>query len=311
MPTEDGSAIVLGRYRPRGEARFDEPVLLAHSLATNRFNLDFDERYSVAQALARRGFEAWVLELRGHGLGGSGQGSTFDVEASFDVAAALRTIISTGVSRVHWVGHSRGGQLAFAHLARSPTAPIAAIAVLGAPVGFAVQTGLRPFVAALSPAFALESLPLRLGARAAVPVGLPPDPVGKYLLNAENVEPEVIRQALAYAVADLPGGVARQFARWVRTGAFDGDDGFDYRAAMQVIRTPVLSIAGAVDLLAPAAAAHEVASLVRGPVELVTCGVSTGFSADYGHGDLVLGRRAPDEVVPLVAEFLIRHSTRQ
>jgi hypothetical protein len=44
-------------------------------------------------------------------------------------------------------------------------------------------------------------------------------------------------------------------------------------------------------------------------VELVTAGISHGFSADYGHGDLVLGRRAPEELFPLVADFLIRHST--
>ena len=43
--TDDGSAIALGRYHPRGEARFVEPVILGHSLGTNRFNLDFDERY--------------------------------------------------------------------------------------------------------------------------------------------------------------------------------------------------------------------------------------------------------------------------
>ncbi len=307
VPTDDGSAIALGRYHPRGERRRQTPVLLAHSLGTNRFNLDFDERYSVARGLARRGFEAWVLELRDHGLAGSLQDSSFDVEVCHDVTAALRAITSTGPSRVAWVGHSRGGLLAYAHLARFPTAPISAVATLGAPLGFDASPALAAFVSAIEPFLRLDAIPLRLAARAGVPLGLPPDPIGKYLLSAENVEATVIRQAIAYVAADIPRGLARAFARWVRTGAFDGDDGLDYRAALAGCAVPMLAVAGAVDLLAPPASAHRLAGLTAGPVTCVTAGRSSGFSTDYGHGDLVLGRRAPDELVPLLADFLAQH----
>jgi pimeloyl-ACP methyl ester carboxylesterase len=309
VPTDDGSAIALGRYRPRGARRFLEPVVLGHSLGTNRFNLDFDETYSVARALAARGFEAWVLELRGHGLAGSAQGSTFDVEATHDVTAALRAVTSTGAPGVTWVGHSRGGLLAYAHLARSPSAPIRAVVTLGAPVRFDGDSGLTRFVTAVAPTLQLPVLPLGFAAKVASPIGLPPDPVGKYLVRAENMEPRVIRQAIAHATADVPGGVGRQFARWVRTGAFDGEDGFDYRRGMKAIHAPLLLLAGAKDLLAPPRAVHEAAALTSGPAEAVTVGVATGFSDDYGHGDLVLGRRAPVEVFPRIAEFLARTST--
>ena len=54
---------------------------------------------------------------------------------------------------------------------------------------------------------------------------------------------------------------------------------------------------------------HLVKDLVSGPVELVCVGLAEHFSTDYGHGDLVLGLRAPDEVLPRLAEFLGRHST--
>src|SRR5689334_4166748 len=69
-PTDDGSAIALGRYLPRERRRFQQPVVLCHGLGANRFALDFDERHSLARYLARRGFETWVLELRGRGLAG-------------------------------------------------------------------------------------------------------------------------------------------------------------------------------------------------------------------------------------------------
>ncbi|MFO0598181.1 MAG: alpha/beta fold hydrolase [Myxococcaceae bacterium] len=310
VPTADGSAIALGRYHPRGPRRFEEPVLLAHSLGTNRFNLDFDETYSLARFLARRGFEAWVLEVRGHGLGGSALGATFDTEVEHDVTAALTAILSTGAQSVSWVGHSRGGLLAYAHLAKNPTAPISAIATLGSPLSFDAQPGVVRFLAAVEPTLQLPLLPLSLGGKA-WPLGLPPDPVGKYLLNAEHVDPVVVRQAIQFVAADIAGGVARQFARWVRHGTFDSESGFDYRAGMKAVRTPVLAIAGARDFLVPPSASHLVQNLTSGPVETVLAGKAGGFSVDFGHGDLALGRTAPTELFPRIAEFLARHSAKR
>jgi pimeloyl-ACP methyl ester carboxylesterase len=309
VPTDDGSAIALGRYHPRGNRRYVEPVILAHSLGTNRFNLDFDERYSVARALARRGFETWVLELRGHGLAGSPHLSTFDIEAEFDVRSAIRAVTSTGVPSVLWVGHSRGGLLAYAHLARNPLAPIRAIVAMASPLSFESSPGLKAFVGLISPSLKLDSIPLVWPARAALPIGVPPNPIGKYLLRAENTDAHVVRQALSQVVANIPGGVARQFARWVSTGQFDGEDGLDYRKAMKAIHAPILTIAGAADFMAPPAASHLVSGLVHALTESVTVGVHQGYSADYGHGDLVLGRRAPDEIIPRLVEFLARHAT--
>lgn len=303
VPTRDGSAIALGRYFPRGERLARPPVVLAHSLAINRFNLDFDERYSVARILARRGFEAWVLELRGHGLGGSADGASFDTEATYDVEAALAAVRSTGAAQVSWLGHSRGGLLAYAHLARNPAAPIAAVVTLGSPVTFRHQPELRRFVSKLGPALRLPVVPLGL-ASVLGPVGLPPTPLGPYLLRAENVDRTVLQQALAHAVTNIAGGVARQFARWVLEDRFDGDDGFDYRAGMKAVATPALVIAGAQDKLSPPSAAHEAAKLLGGPVTTVTAGREFGFTTDYGHGDLVLGRGAPEEIASRAADFL-------
>ena len=310
VPTDDGSAIALGRYLPRGQRRVTEPVILAHGLGTNRFGLDFDERYSVARGLARRGFEAWVLELRGHGLGGSAEGSTFDLEATHDVGAAIRAVLcATQASKVLWVGHSRGGMLAYAHLARDPAAPILAMVALGAPVTWAASPGLKAFVGLALPFLSMAMIPMALFGKSMAAGGLPPNPVGKYLARAENMEPQVIHQAIAHVTADVPGGVARQFARWVMNDIFDGNDGFDYRAALKEVQVPVLALAGAADYLATPAGVHAATRFVSGPVERVTAGVSTGFSADYGHGDLALGRNAPDEIVPRIADFLRRHAT--
>ena len=305
VSTEDGSAIMLGRYRPRGDLRRNTPVILAHGLGTNRFNLDFDERLSVARILARAGFEAWVLELRGHGLVGDAASSSFDREANFDVAAALKTVISTGATGVHWVGHSRGGLLAYAHLARFPQAPIRSIVAMGTPVKFDAQPGVRNFVNWVAPLLKLPVIPLSM-AKLTSPLGLPPDPFGKYLLNAANVDPLIIRQAMASLASDVPGGVARAFHRWLSTGVLDGDDGFQFLPALKHMKLPVFLIAGSKDLLAPPVSTFAAAQHFGGPVETFEAGVKSGLSTDYGHGDLAIGRNAPTDIAARIVEFLSR-----
>src|SRR5262249_32492379 len=126
VPTEDGAAIALGRYLPLAKRRFAEPVILGHGLGANRFNLDMDERYSLARFLARRGFETWVLELRGRGLAGPPKDCSFDDQVNYDVPAALNTVLGAGHKAVTWVGHSKGGLLLYAHLAKNPQSPIKA-----------------------------------------------------------------------------------------------------------------------------------------------------------------------------------------
>ncbi len=311
VPTADGARIALGRYFP-AERKWVQPVVLAHGLGTNRFALDFDERYSLARHLARRGFETWVLELRGRGVAGRSFDSSFDEQAEHDVAAALRAVLSaqTEAKEVLWVGHSKGGLLAYAHLGRFPGAPFRAIAAMGTPVSFAHHQGVRNFLKLVKPVLQLPVIPLRLATRPVVPFGLPPEPVGPYLVNAANMEPDVIHQSIAHVSADVLGGVARQFARWVERDVFDSNEGFDYRKGMANVRAPLLLLAGERDLLAPYPAVAHARTLVSGPSEVHLLGKSAGLSEDYGHGDLSLGARAPDEVFPRVAEFFERHADR-
>jgi len=309
IPTDDGAAIGLGRYLPRGHRRYREAVILCHGLGANRFNLDFDERYSLARYLARQGFDAWVMDLRGRGLAGPCADSTFDDEAEHDVTAALRAVRASGAPSTLWVGHSKGGMLAFAHLARHLDAPIRAGVGLGSPGTFGLQHGLKHFLRGVAPLLKLRTLPTgKLTSLAKF--GPPPGPMTRYMIHLENADEDVVRRALANVPADIMGGVARQFARWIGTGSFDTADGsFDYRAQMKHIRTPFLLIAGAKDLLAPPAAVRVAQAALGGPVESVVASRAHGFLADYGHADLVLGRHAPEEIFPRVAQFLTAHAT--
>jgi pimeloyl-ACP methyl ester carboxylesterase len=310
VPTDDGAAIALGRYHARGERRYAQPVILCHGLGANRFHLDFDERYSLARYLARMGFEAWVLELRGRGLAGECGDFTFDDQAEHDVRAALRTVLATGSKEVLWVGHSKGGLALYAHLARNPQAPVRAAVALGSPFTFAVQPGLRTFIKRVEPLLRLKAIPTRRITSIAV-FGAPPGPMTRYMMLASNMDTEVVRKALANVPADVAGGVGRQFARWINTNTFTSYDGsFDYRAPLSEVRVPFMLLAGSRDLLAPPMAVARAKEHLGGPVKLVIAGKAHGFAEDYGHADLVLGRRAPHEIFPLVETFLSANATR-
>jgi pimeloyl-ACP methyl ester carboxylesterase len=310
VPTDDGANIALGRYHPRGERRYAEPVILCHGLGANRFHLDFNEQYSLARSLARAGFESWVLELRGRGLAGPCGETTFDDQAEHDVRTAIRTVLSTGSKEVLWVGHSKGGLTLLAHLALNPQAPVRAAALLGAPFTFAVQPGLRTFIQRIEPLLRLKSIPTARVAALAV-LGAPPGPISRYMMLASNMEPQVVKQAIANVPADILGGVGRQFARWIATNAFTNHDGtFDYRVPLAQVRIPMLLLAGNKDLLAPPMAVARAKEHLGGPVKLIVAGRSHGFAEDYGHADLVLGRRSPDEIFPLIEAFLSAHASR-
>lgn len=308
--TDDGCGIALGRYLPRGSRRFAEPVVLCHGLGANRFTFDLTERYSLARRLAERGFEAWILELRGRGASGRAHQSSFDHQVEHDVTAALRTVLSTGAKHVLWVGHSKGGLLAMGHLGRTPTAPIKAIAAIGSPVSFAVQKGLRPFAKVVKPLLAAPAVPIENLAKLALWVP-PPGWFMRYLARPENLEPEVRKLALMNVGADVAGGVGRQFLQWIASGRWrSSDERFDYERGLQAVKAPTLLLAGTHDLLAPPESVAHAAKSLGGPTTVLTAGRAHGFREDYGHGDLMLGRHAPEELYPRVIAFLEAHATR-
>src|SRR5438270_13651967 len=59
--TSDGWRIAILRYKPAADApRRQEPVLLVHGIAANRYNFDLGDDRSLARHLAREGFDTWV-----------------------------------------------------------------------------------------------------------------------------------------------------------------------------------------------------------------------------------------------------------
>ena len=105
----------------------------------------------------------------------------------------------------------------------------------------------------------------------------------------------------------------RQLRVWVEEDSFRSMDGVvNYRARVTALAIPQLVVGGMADWLAPPEAVRAHFALVTASDRtLKLFGTEHGQQMDYGHGDLLLGERAPDEVYPTLVQWLEQRATRR
>ncbi len=303
--TRDGWRLALGHRRPAAGGRLP-PVLLVHGVSTDRSSLDFGlVRWSLAACLARAGFDCYALDLRGHGASrparpGAPRDWSFDTYLREDVPAALDVVRrASGQSRVLWVGHSLGALLGIAACQVHPHR-LAGLVALAAPA-FLRHGAARHLVGW---SFLFGILMNRFLARTLAPfAGFWQPAAADLAINFRNVERPVLRRFLANSVGGIPRGVRSQLAAWVRRDAFASAAGdVDYRGGIPACRQPALFVSAPRDGLAPPEVVRAAHQRWGGPAELWEAG------GEYGHTDLLLGRRAPEEVYPHIRDWLLAHS---
>ncbi|MNT94928.1 hypothetical protein D3C72_2367050 [compost metagenome] len=83
------------------------------------------------------------------------------------------------------------------------------------------------------------------------------------------------------------------------------DGAIDHLKGLSTTEVPLLVMTGASEFARRARLVMERARPAN--IRLVECLRSQGFSADYGHTDLLFGHRAPEEVFPQARDWLLRH----
>lgn len=319
VPCPDGVRVLLHRYLPRGENKHGEPVFFCHGLGANKYNLDFNPGYSLARYFSSKGYDAWVISLRGAESWSTktlteriNWNFNFDTFVENDIKCAVDFIISkTGHKSLHWIGHSMGGMLLYAYIIRWGGEKIKSGITLGSPVKFGNAD--RHVKLLLNTDFILRNLRkihLHIFARLTAPfTGVFKSRVITHQMNPHNVDFRIIRRAQFNAVTPLSTTLLRQFKDWLENDEFRTfDRRLSYRNNLDKIEKPVLVVAGRKDKMALIEdvkyAYEKISSKDKRYLELSR---ENGFSADYGHIDMVFGKRAPEEVFPVLLNWVERH----
>ena len=323
VATDDGWTLALHLYPGFGPKR-RHPVVMVHGMGANRLHFDLNERHSLARAAQARGFDTWVVELRGAGLtlapGGRSRSLYqwgFADYAERDMPTAVSYVLERSGSRqVHAVGHSLGGMLCY-HLATAAPAQLRSVTTVGSPLASHLALGGRErrvlqLAASLGPVTTFTPTPQRrvplrrvLGA-AAMFGAWSTRLVDNFALNAANCEPQTLAQLAREGIDDVPIRLVADLA--YAQGQRGSSSLFAYEERLGTLLAPVLVMGGSVDRIATPASVGEAVARMGGPdVRWRQLGRVHGDAHDYGHVDLIIGRSAPEEVYLPIVDFLLEH----
>jgi len=301
---------VVRKRRAEGDTL--APVLLVHGFGQNRYAWHMPER-SFANYLADRGFDVFNVDLRGHGRSaelGSARSRGVDDYIRGDLPAVIDAVLArSGYAKTFMLGHSLGGLCSAAAGARLPE-KVAGVITVGSPHAlgrdhFVLGTGLRLLH------HTLFSAGLFRGSQRRFPVDL----IGKALHAA--------RFAFDSKFAPIPvrgwhpgSFEAGELASYVRS--FDSEsfstvddlivlaatgelrsriDGSSYTHAIEQSTLPLLAVCGTFDLLANPGAVKPLFDRSHSRDKQYV-------KVDAGHGDMLVGSKAPEDVWPVVSGWL-------
>lgn len=265
--TADGVTIGLHHLEPAAPP--PAPVLL---LLHGAFSGHAIWLRSFTSWLARHGFDIWLADFRSHGVADREPAPRtwwFDDLIDRDAPALLaRLRAHIGTRRLGVIGHSAGGVIALAALARAGAqSEMDAVVALGTPGPR--RMGLKRYAGALG----FSALARVLGRFPARTLRFGSDDEGALMFG--------------------------QWMTWNLEGRWLSRDGFDYLEALSRTRTPYLGVAGGRDVLfSPPYACREIVDRIGSPTK------DFYIAPSLNHPGLVLDPRAATEVVPRLVSWL-------
>lgn len=306
--TADGIRLAIHRVRPPGGR--GPAVVLCHGLSSNHRGLHFPGR-SLAGWLAAHGYDVFLPDLRGSGDSERPTCWDLDDHVFRDVPAILDAVLrASGRERVHWVGHSMGGVIYFCHGITHPRAPIASGLTIASALDYAEgESGYRRLLGIRRLLERLPGIPYGTAMHLCAPLlARVPTSLETFQVWPSNIEPEVVRQLLAIGFHTVPIRLLASLATTFEEGGLcDRRRTIRYLEAAGRHRIPTRLLAGSRDRQVSVEAVRKTARIIGGEATVRIFGTEYGERDEYGHWDLILGRRARHEVWPHVLEWLRRH----
>ena len=285
------------------------PVLLIHGFGQNRYAWHLPSR-SLANHLARAGYDVFNLDLRGHGRSrqlGARRSRGVEDYVHEDLPSAVREVQAQSGDRPVWlVGHSLGGLVSYA-AAPLLAGAVAGIASIGSPYHFASGSlslgALAFFVRALSLApvrvpnagiavSAIGKVMRTFGRFAESPIY--PIPLRGW--HAGAVEPHILDEHLRLAFDRAGLAEMIDMFSWGSQRRSGGPHD-DHVERFEKLELPLLVVSGQNDDLAPP-------DSVRPAFERSQTRDKSYRTLPLGHIDLLVGRDAPLLTWPLLTAWL-------
>jgi pimeloyl-ACP methyl ester carboxylesterase len=278
--TADDVELAITRLSVAGDGPSGTPVVLVPGTFCQRSFWISPRGIGLGPFLRDRGHDVWIVELRGHGL--SPKDRRFrrwsaEDHLRHDLPAVQALVEAESRQPAHWVGHSWGGTAIVGSMAGGwlDQARVRSACVLGANIteGDEWMTRRLPRAAAWLVLTALGRVPARL-----------------FRLGPEA-------ESRAYIL---------EFYRWKGPEpCWETRGGRSYWDGVRGIRVPLLAFAAAADTNDPWPGCRELFDQVgsRGK-EFVLLGEEQGFSHDYQHVEMIIGKAARDEVWPRIADWI-------
>lgn len=314
--TKDGWNLAIHRHKPHKPLTGAMPVILVHGIITNKYFMDLDTDHSLAYHLKTIGYDVYAVSLRGCGesyIDSENENFSFDDMVDKDVPAIINEVCNiSGKPKINWVAHSMGAMIMYSYLGISPKKEkdkIKSFVSLGGPGNLAHSSPVIGKIALKYISFS-KRVDIKLLAKFILPfVSLFNSPLKEIFYNPQVTPKNTVKKMLV-GIENIPDGLMAQMLDWVAKGGdiVSVDKKYNYTERQTQITCPILFIAGGYDNVATPSSLKSVYEKVNSKYkEFHIISESEGFSGDYGHACLVMGKNAKKEIFPLIEKFLTRH----
>ena len=314
----EGPQCTVHHYRSRRQARADRsPVLLVPPLAAPASCFDLRRGCSLAEHLTALGYPTYLVDYGRISYSDRALGLEHWTEEV--IPNATRVVAEHASASVQPVGWCLGGIMTLLAVAADPRLPVASVSMVASPFDFARVRMLAPIRrlskltgGALGTALyrALGGAPAPLVSRGFQLTSLDrlltkPLFLAQHLQDRETIaHSEAVDDYMAHMFA-YPGRTFGQlYHAFFRVNSLaEGRVALhdEQHIDLADVHQPVLSVAGAADVLAPAAAVHHVGELLPNASEVRL------ETAPGGHLGVLTGRSARTTTWDYLDEFLAGH----